>query len=283
MLKKKPLVRDALLILVGTSLVSTAIQYAYLPASLDTGGVSGVAIILEALLGAPLWLSNTLINIPLFLAGFFFKGWKFIRRTLAATALMSLELYLLPAPGAIPHDDLFLSAIFGGLLAGVGMGMVFSARATTGGTDLLGALLQLKLKHISIPKLVGVIDLVIILLGIWVFGIVHGLYALVAVFVTSRVSDWIIGGMHYSKAAYIISRESGAIADRILHEMERGVTGIHAEGMYSGAATNMLYCVVSPREVPALKQIVQSVDPRAFVIISDVNEVTGEGFSWDKT
>lgn len=282
MFKKHPRLRDGLLILLGTALVSGAIKYIYLPASLDTGGVSGVAVILEALFSVPLWLSNTVINIPLFLAGLYFKGWKFVRRTLTATALMSLELYIMPELAALPRGDLFLAAVFGGLLAGVGMGMVFSAMATTGGTDLLGALLQLKLGHISIPKLVGAIDFGIILLGILAFDIEHGLYALVAVFITSRISDWIIGGMHYSKAAYIISRESGAIARRILEEMGRGVTGIRAEGMYSGEETNMLYSVVSPSEIPRLKQIVQTVDPRAFVIISDVNEVTGEGFSWDK-
>ena len=110
----------------------------------------------------------------------------------------------------------------------------------------------------------------------------HGLYALVAVYITSKVSDWIVGGMHYSKAAYIISRQSGDIARRILNDMDRGVTGIRAEGMYSGEKTNMLYSVVSPSEIPRLKQIVQAEDPQAFIIISDVNEVTGEGFTWDK-
>ena len=282
MFKKYPFVRDGLLIFLGTALVSAAIKYVYLPASLDTGGVSGVAVILEALFSVPLWLSNTAFNIPLFLAGLYFKGWRFIRRTLVATALMSLDLYLMPELGWLPHGDLFLAAVFGGLLAGVGMGMVFSAMATTGGTDLLGVLIQLKLRHISIPKLVGVIDFFIILLGILAFDIEHGLYALVAVYITSKVSDWIVGGMHYSKAAYIISRQSGDIARRILNDMDRGVTGIRAEGMYSGEKTNMLYSVVSPSEIPRLKQIVQAEDPQAFIIISDVNEVTGEGFTWDK-
>ena len=272
-------IKTGALILGGTLLVSAAIQYIYLPASLDTGGVSGVAVLLNALLGLPLWLTNTVLNIPLFLAGLYFKGWRFIRRTLAATALMSLELYLLPEIDSLPHGDLFLAAVFGGLLSGVGLGMVFSAMATTGGTDLLGALLHLKIRHISMPKLVGIIDLVIILAGILVFDIAHGLYALVAVYITSKVSDWILGGMHSSKAAYIISRHSGEIARSILTDMDRGVTGIHAEGMYSGEETRMLYCVVSPNEVPRLKQIVLHIDPDAFVIISEANEVTGEGFS----
>ena len=283
MQKKTSLLRDAVLILIGTGLVSAAVKYIYLPAGLDTGGVSGVAVILEHLAGIPLWMTNTALNVPLFLAGLRFRGWQFIRRTGIATALMSVFLWLLPELPELPHGDLFLSSVFGGLLAGIGMGMVFSAMATTGGTDLLASLLQLKLRHISIPKLVGALDFFIIAAGLWVFGIERGLYALVAVYITSKISDWIIGGMHYSKAAYIISQESERIADAILRTLDRGVTGIHAEGMYSRRRTNMLYCVVSPGEVPRLKQLVQQLDPTAFVIISEVNEVTGEGFSWEKS
>ena len=279
MVEKRKWLRSAAEILIGTLLVSFAVKLVYAPADLDTGGVSGVAVILESVAGMPLWLTNTLCNIPLFLLGWIFLGWAFIRRTLAATALMSLELYLLPDLAISTGSDLFLSAVFGGLLAGVGMGLVFSAMATTGGTDLLAALLQRKWKHVSIPKLVGIADFVIILAGIFVFGIVRGMYALVAVFVTSRVSDYILVGMRSSKAAFIVSRNSDPIAEAVMRDIGRGVTGIHAMGMYSREEMNMLYCVVSPREIPHLKQIVEDVDPLAFVIISDAGEVTGEGFT----
>jgi len=276
---KKSTFRIAALILIGTLLVSAAVKFIYAPADLDTGGVSGVAVIVESVAGMPLWLTNTLCNIPLFVLGWILLGWPFIRRTALATALMSLELYLLPDLTIFAGDDLFLAAVFGGLLAGLGMGLVFSAMATTGGTDLLAALLQLRWKHVSIPKLVGAADLVIIVAGIFVFGLVRGLYALVAVYVTSRVSDFILVGMRSSKAAYIISRESGRIAEAVMRDIGRGVTGIRAEGMYSHEEMNMLYCVVSPREIPHLKQIVEDVDPLAFVIISDAGEVMGEGFT----
>ena len=275
--------RSAAEIVIGTLLVSAAVKLIYAPADLDTGGVSGLAVVLESVAGMPLWLTNTLCNIPLFVLGWVFLGWAFIRRTLAATALMSLELYLLPDMTLSLGGDLFLTAVFGGLLAGIGMGLVFSAMATTGGTDLLAALLQLKWKHISIPKLVGAADFLIILAGICVFGIVRGLYALVAVFVTARVSDYILVGMRSSKAAYIISRNSERIAESVMRDVGRGVTGIRAIGMYSREEMNMLYCVVSPREIPHLKQIVEDVDPQAFVIISDAGEVTGEGFTREIT
>ena len=280
---KKSTARIAALIVIGTLLVSASVKYIYAPADLDTGGVSGVAVLLKSVAGVPLWLTNTLCNIPLFVLGWILLGWTFIRRTAAATALMSLELYLLPQLTLSTGDDLFLAAVFGGLLSGLGMGLVFSAMATTGGTDLLAALLQLRWKHLSIPKLVGIADLVIIVAGIFVFGIVRGLYALVAVYVTSRVSDFILVGMRSSKAAYIISRESDRIAEAVMRDVGRGVTGIRAEGMYSRKEMNMLYCVVSPREIPHLKQIVEDVDPLAFVIISDAGEVMGEGFTREIT
>ena len=279
MMQKRKQLRSAAEILFGTLLVSFAVKLVYSPANLDTGGVSGIAVILESVANMPLWLTNTLCNIPLFVLGWIFLGWPFIRRTLAATALMSLELYLLPDLALSMGSDLFLSAVIGGLLSGLGLGLVFSAMATTGGTDLLAALLQRKWKHVSIPKLVGIADLIIILAGVFVFGIVRGMYALVAVFVMSRVSDYILVGMRSSKAAYIISRNSERIADAVMRDIGRGVTGIHAKGMYSREEMNMLYCVVSPREIPHLKQIVQDVDPLAFVIISDAGEVTGEGFT----
>ena len=282
-MKKKDLLRDGAFILIGTLLVSAAVKYIYSPADLDTGGVSGAAVVLESLFSVPLWLSNTMLNLPLFLLAWRAKGWAFIRRTLAATALLSAELYLLPEHTLPLADDMFLAAVFGGLLCGVGMGLVFSARTTTGGTDLLAVLLQRKWRHLSLPQLTGAADLVIIAAGFAVFGLVKGLYALTAVFVTARVSDFILLGLRSSKAAYILSPDSEAIARDILREMDRGVTGIHAKGMYSGAESNMLYCVVSPREIPELKQLVQRTDPEAFVIISDVSEVSGEGFSREKT
>lgn len=276
---KRTLLREYCLLVVGTIIMSYAIKNIYGPVNLVSGGLSGVAIILQGVFGIPLWISNTILNIPLFVIGYFAKGWTFIKRTLIATALMSVVLMVMPDIYLIPDGDILLSAIFGGIVSGIGAGMVFISRATTGGTDLLAAILQTRIRHLSIPQILQVLDWLVVLAGAGVFGITHALYAVIAIYGLTKVSDNIMDGMHFAKAAYIVSDKSEEIAKRIMQEMERGVTGVPAKGMYSGNAVQMLYCVISNREVAVLKDLVHEVDVNAFVIVSDVREVLGEGFS----
>ena len=175
-------------------------------------------------------------------------------------------------------DDLFLTALFGGLISGVGTGLVFLCQATTGGTDMLAALIQRKLPHYSIAQIMQVLDAIVVLVGASVFGITYALYALIAIFAVLKVSDGLIEGLKFSKAAIIISEKSGEIAQAIIHELDRGVTGLDARGMYSGAQKNVLFCVVSKKEIVQLKDLVVGHDSQAFVIVSDAREVLGEGF-----
>ena len=212
-----------------------------------TGGVSGVAIIGKELWGLPLWVTNTVLNIPLFLAGFKIMGWKFIKRTLYATVLLSVVFYILPE-GMYIEDDLLLSALFGGIITGVGTGFVLAGGCTTGGTDMLAALIRAKFPHFCLGK----------------------------------VADSLIEGMKFSKQVYIISDKYKEISDTIMTRMNRGVTGIAAKGMYSDETKNMLFCVVSRKEIVEIKEIVSEYDPRAFFIVSDAREVFGEGFIEDK-
>ncbi|MGN8816940.1 YitT family protein [Oribacterium sp. HCP28S3_H8] len=282
MLSRRTPFRDYLMILVGAILVSIASKNIYDPAGLVTGGVGGLAIIIKRLTNVPLWVSNTIINIPLFIGGYFVKGWKFLKRTLFATMLVSLALILLPDINLIPDQDFFLASVFGGILMGVGSGLVFVAMATTGGTDLLAAIIQSRLRHVNLAEIMQVLDSLIVILGIGMFGVFRSMYAIVSIYIFSRISSNIIDGMHFAKVAYIISRKSDQIADKIIHELDRGVTGIPARGMYSGRDAMMLYCVVSNREAALVQDLVRAVDPEAFVIISDVREVHGEGFTWKK-
>lgn len=270
-------VRDYILILIGASIMGFAIKNIYDPIGLVTGGVSGVAIILKKQLGVPLWLTNTAINVPLFAAAARLKGWKFIRRTLVATVALSVSLYVIPE---IPFlmDDLFLTALFGGIITGAGAGIVFACQATTGGTDMLAALIRRWMPHYTIAQIMQVLDAIIVLIGAGVFGITYALYALIAIYSVSKVSDGIIEGMKYSKVAYIISDKSEEIAAAILKEMDRGVTALDARGMYSGNRKDVLFCVVSRKEIAQLKELVVSHDAQAFVIVSDAREVLGEGF-----
>lgn len=268
---------DYLLIILGSFTIGFAIKNMFDPVSLVTGGVSGIAIIMKSVWDVPLWLTNTALNIPLFAAAVKIKGWKFIKRTLVATIALSVSLYVLPETALLTHD-VFLASLFGGLVTGVGTGLVFICHATTGGTDMLAALIQRKMRHYSIAQIMQVLDGLVVLAGASVFGIQFALYALIAIYAVAKISDNMIEGLKFSKQAFIISEKSGEIAGTIMTEMERGVTALDAVGMYSGLKKQMLFCVVSKKEIVRLKEIVEEHDPEAFVIVNDAREVVGEGF-----
>ena len=275
--KKNNLIYEYVILIIGTFLMAFAIKNLYAPVNLVTGGVAGVSIILHSKFNVPLWLSNTALNVPLFLIAIPTLGWKFVARTLVATFTLSFALYIIPEM-VLVSNDMFLSSLFGGILTGVGIGMVFMVKGTTGGTDLLAALLHLKIKRFSLIEIMQVVDIIIVIAGITVFGISQALYALVAIFVITKISDNIVEGVNFSKQAFIISDHSESIAQAIMQQMDRGVTAITAKGMYSGAEKQMLFCVIAQKEVVALRELVNSIDQKAFITLSDSREVFGEGF-----
>lgn len=284
MIYKKSIVRDYLLIILGTALMGASIQSIYDPIGLVTGGFTGLAIVVKDVTerlfsgGIPLWLTNLVLNVPVFVIAWRLKGKRFIGRTLVGTFLLSAWLYVLP-PIDLTEGDYILAAVFGGLLNGIGIGLVLLGRGTTGGTDMVAALIQHRMRQYSIVQIMQVLDGLVVLSGLFVFGIRAGLYAIVAIFITTKASDALMEGLKFSKVAYIISDRHEQIAKRIMEEMDRGVTGLMAKGMYSGTEKCMLYCVVSQKEIVEVKEIAAEVDPEAFVIVSDAREVLGEGFS----
>ena len=275
--------KDYLLIIAGTALMALAINAILEPAGLVTGGFSGIAIVVKSLTevwwdqGIPLWITTTVLNIPLFLIAFKFQGVRIFVKTIVGTLSLSAWLYLLPAVPLIP-DDLLLASLFGGALQGIGIGLVFIGHATTGGTDMLAALIQRRARHYSIAQIMQVIDAVVVLTGLYVFGIAKALYAVIAIIVITKISDALIDGLHFSKVAYIITERPKEIADVLMEKVNRGVTGISARGMYTGENRTMLYCVVGKKEIVTLKDIVMELDVNAFVIVTDAREVLGEGF-----
>ena len=260
-----------------------AIKSTFDPIGLVTGGFTGIGIMLRRLTmdvwegGIPIWLTNLVLNIPLFLVAWRLKGRRFIGRTLAASLLLSFWLGVIPDCD-LAGGDYLLAAVYGGVLTGAGIGLVLSAQVATGGTDLIATLLHMRLRAYSIAQILQVIDGAIILAGIYVCGIRASLYAVFAVYITSRVSDLITEGGKFSKAVYIISDRYEQIADAVLHQMNRGTTLLPAVGMYRSEERNMLFCVVSKKEVVVLKEYIKQIDVHAFVIVTDVREVLGEGF-----
>lgn len=275
--------RDYLLILVGTALMALAIKGIYDPASMVTGGFSGIAIILKRLTegvtdgGIPLWLTNICLNIPLFAAAIRVKGWRYMAKTVAATISLSAALYAIPEINLMP-DDIFLAAVFGGAISGVGIGLVLMADCTTGGTDTMAAVLQHYLQHYSIAQIMQVLDAAIVLAGVWMFGLQSALYAIICIYLVSKVSDSILEGLNFSKQVYIISDSYAEIAEAVMNELDRGVTALEGRGMYSGDEKKVLFCIISKKELVRLKDLVKKTDRNAFVIVGDAREVFGEGF-----
>lgn len=272
-----------LLIVVGTGLMAFGIKCIFDPIGLVTGGFTGIAIIIKGLTGQireggiPLWFTNLALNVPVFLVALRIKGKRFIGRTAVATVLLSVWLYVIPEVDLI-SGDFALAAVFGGVMSGVGIGMIFLARATTGGTDMVAALIQHRLKHYSIAQIMQILDGIIVLLGLYLFGLKPGLYAIVAIFITAKISDALMEGFKFSKAAFIITDKSDQVAETIMARLNRGVTGLAAKGMYSGEEKCMLYCVVSKKQIVEVKELVLQIDRNAFVIVTDAREVLGEGF-----
>lgn len=280
---KRPFWADLILMIAGTGLMALAIQCIYDPAGMVVGGFTGIAIVVKQLTaekipgGIPLWLTNLLLNVPVFLLALKIKGKRFVGRTAAATVLLSFWLYVLPLWN-LTQGDYMLSAIYGGAISGVGIGLVLLGKATTGGTDMVASLIQHYLRHYTVVQIMLLLDGGIVLFGVAAFGIQSALYAVVAIFITSKLSDALMEGLKYSKAVFIISDKADEVAKTLMQELNRGVTGIHASGMYSGEQKNMLYCVVSKKEIVELKDLVIRLDREAFVIVTDAREVLGEGF-----
>lgn len=284
---KKLKYMDYLLIIVGTCLMAVAVISAFDKAGMVTGGFSGVAIIVkewtESLVpgGIPLWITNMALNIPLFFLGMRIGGFQFVKKALVGEAFLSFWLAVLPV--WIPNfdlagNDLLLAAVYGGVIQGIGIGLVFLGQGTTGGTDMMAALIQRKMRHYSIAQIMQFIDGLVVVIGMYVFGIHKALYAIIAVYLVTKVSDGMIEGLKFSKGAYIITEKADQVSDMIIHELERGVTGLKGVGMYSGQDKLMLFCVVNKKEIVTLREKVDAIDSDAFVIVSDVREVHGEGF-----
>ncbi|WP_455721275.1 YitT family protein [Agathobacter sp.] len=281
--KQTPLV-SYIMVIIGTGILAVSIQNFYDPIGLVTGGFTGLAIVIKTASaavipgGIPLWLTNVVLNVPVFILSYIIMGKKFVGRTLFGTAMLSAWLYIIPSVD-LARGDMLLAAVFGALFSGAGMGIILRGHATTGGTEMVACLIHKKaIKHYSVVQIMQILDGLIVCLGLFQYGLRATMYAMIAIFVTTKVSDAILEGFKYSKAAYIITDHHKEIADRIMRDIDRGVTGMSARGMYTGQDKLVLYCVVSRREIVQVEEIVTEIDPDAFVIVSDVREVLGEGF-----
>ncbi|MBU5255031.1 YitT family protein [Tissierella praeacuta] len=269
------------LISIGVFLMSIALDYFLAPNTIAPGGVTGFAVVIEKIVKVPIYITNLAINIPLFIFGAKILGRGTAIKTLYATILLSFFLKVLP-PIVLTHD-LLLSAIFGGVLCGIGLGLVFKFGGTTGGTDLAGAILNNKIPSLSVTTFMTMIDLfVVVFAGVVGRNIEISLYSIIAMFVIMKVIDMILEGIGYQKGFFIISDNPDKISEKLMMEIGRGVTLLKGKGMYSKEDKDVLLCVVSRSQFANVKDIVKETDPYAFVMVSEMYEVLGEGFTYDK-
>ena len=269
-----------LLLTAGTFFMAVGINVIYEPLSMVTGGFSGIGILVKKLTqtarwsGIPVGMTTLLLNIPLFIWGYSQKGKVFVKKTVYAASCFSFFLLIIPTFDIVKQDYL-MAALVGGLLNGTGIGLVFSQGASTGGSDLLSVLTAKILPGLSASERLILIDTLIVAAGVFIFGLEIGLYAVVAVFVTGKVSNAILDGLKFAKIAYIISDHPEEISEHILRELGRGLTGLEGQGMYSEKHKMVLMCVVSKKEAVLLKDIVKNADNEAFLILSEAKEVLG--------
>lgn len=271
-------------IIIGTTILAAGVNMFLAKIKLVTGGLSGLAIIIEYITenhygkGIPLWLTNIAVNIPLIAIAIKLKGRKFVGKSIFSAAYLSFALFytsFIPAP----EVDILLASIFGGVLVGTGLGFVLRASASTGGTDLAANIIKVYLKNVPIARIMLVIDSSIVIIGAFVFGVEKAMYALISIYIVSKVVDSILEGINFSKAVFIISDNSKEIAEILMKDLKRGVTGINGTGMYTKGEKQVLFVVVGKNQIVPLQKMVKEIDKNAFITIADVREVLGEGFT----
>jgi uncharacterized membrane-anchored protein YitT (DUF2179 family) len=262
----------------GVLLTALGLDLFLIPNKIAAGGVSGIAIVIHYIAGVPVGITMLALNVPLFLLGIYRLGLKFGFRSLYGTVSLSLLVDVLSPHLPVLTKDPMLAGVFGGVLVGLGLGLVFRFRGTTGGTDLAAAVLR-TYTGANVGQLLFLVDAMVVLAAGFAFNSWElGMYALITIFITAWLIDLVQEGISYAKAFFIISTRSDAIAEAVLNRMDRGATALKGRGMYTRADKEILLVVVNRAQVTVLKDLVYKEDPGAFVIMADVHEVLGEGF-----
>lgn len=278
-MRTKRVLREYIGITLGVLITAIALNMFLIPNKLAAGGVSGLSTVLHYSFGFPVGLTMAVANVVLFAIGTKLNGWKYGMKTVYGAFGLALAVDAIAPLTSLfaVTNDAILGTLYGGILSGIGMGIVFRNGGNTGGTDIVAQILQ-KYSNLGLGQLFLLTDGFVMLVAASVFGLKLALYGMIAVIIMGRVIDYIQEGLSVEKAAFIISEHTEEISDAILHELNRGATALKSRGYYSGKHRDTIFCVVERRQIEHLKKIVHSIDPKAFVIISDVHEVVGEGF-----
>lgn len=269
------------LIVTGTLLVSFGYVYFITPFKIVPGGIYGISIVLHHLFGLPVGLTALAFNIPLTIIGTRVLGPRFGAKTVAGFVLTSVFVDLMSFYSGfkpLVENDPLLSSIFGGAVIGVGVGLIFKSKATSGGSDVIAMILARSTK-LPLGQLMIGVDSLIVLIGFIAFRDWHiPLYSWITIFVMGKVIDAVLQGVSYEKTIFIVSDHHQAIRDKIINDLNRGGTYLNAEGMYKGNQKKVIFTVVNRRELAMLEEFINKIDPKAFLTVMDANEILGKGF-----
>ncbi len=285
LLKEKPFTRKWFisysLIIIGSFILASGFVLFITPYKIVPGGVYGISIVLHYLFGTPVGMVALLFDIPLTLLGIKILGPRFGFKTVlgfSLTAIFNDTLTIFWGYKPLVEGDALLSSIFGGVLVGLGLGLMFKSKATSGGSDIVAAILN-KYTKIPIGQLLILVDSLIVLLALIIFRDWKiPLYSWIVIFITGKVIDVVMSGISYDKSLFIISDKHEEIRDKIIHNLHRGGTLIEGKGMYNMAERRIIFTVVSRRELSLLQEYIHQIDPRAFMTVTDATEILGEGF-----
>ena len=280
--------QDYLIIVFASLIQAISLRIFFVPANLASGGVSGISQLINHFAGWPIGLMILIGNVPLFALGWrFLGGRRFAMRTaLAIVAYSLLTDLLLKIPAFTYYSnilisdlkgDIFLNSLYGAIVTGIGYGLVYRARGTSGGSDILARILN-KWRGVSMTQSYLMVDTLVILSAGFVFGWKQALYAMITLYVSGLVSETVLEGGGTVRTAMIITNKPESVSARVIENLERGVTYLEGRGAYTGNSRPVLYCVVSRAEVSTLKTIVHEIDPEAFMVIGVAHEALGEGF-----
>ena len=276
-MKKK--VRQYIGMTLGILITAIALNMFFIPHKIASGGISGLATVLHYLFGLPVGVLLLIFNIPIFIIGVKLLGSRYGLTTLYGATMLSVFIDLTSPYTPVLTEDILLNTLYGGVLTGIGMGLIFRFKGNTAGTSLVAAISH-HLFQVSIGRALLIADGCIVIFAGFAFKSPElALYAAISIFVTTQIIDLVQEGAITSKAFWIMAERPDVLAEKIFQEVERGVTYLSGRGGYTGKEREMLLCVVETSEVTRLQEVIHDHDEKAFFIISDAHEVVGEGFN----
>jgi len=264
--------------MLGAVLYALSVDMFTSPNNIAPGGVTGISTILNSLFDLPIGMMMMIINIPIFILGGIFIGWKYIGRSLVCLALVSSAIDLLDPYLPVYQGDLMLASIFGGIIMGLSLGVIFTRGGSTGGTDIVARLLGKLMPSMTQGRLILGIDLVVVIIAALVFGLEAALYAIIALFVSSFVVDRVLYGSDTGKMMFIITERVAEVNKALNEQLDRGTTILKGKGGWSGGDRDVIMCAIRRNQAYKLRALIRSLDPKAFIIAGDASEILGKGF-----